>query len=38
VLLLHSLCRKIQLSLVRYQLVPYGNFSYVKVWLLPDPA
>jgi beclin 1 len=31
VLLLHSLCRKIGLSLQRYQLVPYGNFSYVKV-------
>ena len=31
VLLLHSLCRKIGLSLLRYQLVPYGNFSYVKV-------
>merc|ERR1719412_158265 len=31
VLLLHSLTRRIQLQLQRYQLVPYGNFSYVKV-------
>jgi len=31
VLLLHSLCRKIHLSLTKYQLVPYGNFSYIKV-------
>lgn len=31
VLLLHSLCRKIGLGLQRFQLVPYGNFSYVKV-------
>ena len=32
VLLLHSLCRKINLTLNKYQLVPYGNFSYIKVW------
>lgn len=31
VLLLHSLARKIQLQFVRYQLVPYGNYSYIKV-------
>jgi len=31
VLLLHSLARNIQLQFVRYQLVPYGNYSYVKV-------
>jgi len=31
VLLLYSLCRKISLSLNKYQLVPYGNFSYIKV-------
>lgn len=31
VLLLHSLCKKINLTLTKYQLVPYGNFSYVKV-------
>jgi len=31
VLLLHSLARKIQLQFVRFQLVPYGNYSYVKV-------
>lgn len=31
VLLLHSLARKIKLQFVRFQLVPYGNYSYVKV-------
>jgi len=31
VLLLHSLCRKISLNLTKYQLVPYGNFSYIKL-------
>jgi len=31
VLLLYSLCRKINLSLTKYQLVPFGNFSYIKV-------
>jgi len=31
VLLLHSLARKIQLQFVRFQLVPYGNYSYIKV-------
>merc|ERR1719474_479340 len=31
VLLLYSLCRKISLTLNKYQLVPYGNFSYIKV-------
>jgi len=31
VLLLHSLVKRIKLQLQRYQLVPYGNYSYVKV-------
>jgi len=31
VLLLYSLARKIKLQFARYQLVPYGNYSYVKV-------
>jgi len=31
VLLLYSLCRKISLNLNKYKLVPYGNFSYIKV-------
>ena len=31
VLLLSSLCGKINLVLNKYKLVPYGNFSYVKV-------
>jgi len=31
VLLLHSLVKKINLQLQRYQLVPYGNYSYLKV-------
>jgi beclin 1 len=31
VLLLSSLCGKIDLVLTKYKLVPYGNFSYVKV-------
>ena len=31
VLLLHSLVKRIKLQLQRFQLVPYGNYSYVKV-------
>jgi len=31
VLLLHSLCTKINLTLTKYNLIPYGNFSYIKV-------
>jgi len=31
VLLLHSLVKRIKLQLQRYQLVPYGNYSYIKV-------
>jgi len=31
VLLLHSLVKKIKLQLQRYKLVPYGNYSYIKV-------
>merc|ERR1719474_1446769 len=31
VLLLHSLVKKINLQLQRFQPVPYGNYSYVKV-------
>jgi len=31
VLLLYSLVKRIKLQLQRYQLVPYGNYSYVKV-------
>jgi len=31
VLLLHSLSTKINLTLTKYILVPYGNFSYIKV-------
>ena len=38
VLLLYSLCRKISLNLNKYQLVPYGNFSYVKVKKLRYPC
>lgn len=31
VLLLYSLVKKIKLQLQRYKLVPYGNYSYIKV-------
>jgi len=31
VLLLHSLVKRINLQLQRYKLVPYGNYSYIKV-------
>jgi len=31
VLLLYSLVKRIKLELQRYQLVPYGNYSYIKV-------
>ncbi len=30
VLLLSSLCRKLNLKFKRYELVPFGNYSYVK--------
>ena len=30
-LLLHSLVKRINLQLQRYKLVPYGNYSYIKV-------
>lgn len=31
VLLLSSLCKKLNLKLKRYELVPFGNFSYIKL-------